>query len=350
MCLVGCADTKPAADGGEAGSAHSEAGEHANEHGAGTGGHSGTGGSHSNETAAGKGGETGGGTQSAAKLNGSFTLHFVPPVDAKDGAPARPAQSSFIGSAADGPAPVAMTWVKAQEADGCTLYTPKPVFCDPGCGVDAVCVTDDQCVPHPTAQTLGTIHLGGVGDAEISMTAIANKYQPPAGTMLPFPPCAEGKEVQLRAEGGAYQSFTLAATCISELTFKGPIKITRGQPMKLTWSAPGKADLARIQIHVDISHHGGARGKIDCDVKDTGSFDVQAALVDKLVDLGVSGFPTVVVARVSSGGVKTGDAAQVKLIVQESIEREIEIDGLVSCTQDSDCPAPKTCQADLSCK
>ena len=292
---------------------------------------------------------TGGEAHTGAKLTGTFTLHFNPPVEAKSGTPARPAQSSFIGSANDGPMPAANTWIKELDANGCTLYTPKAPFCDPGCGVSAVCVSDDQCVPHPTSQTLGTIHLGGVGESEISMTPIANKYQPGSGTILPFPPCAEGKEVQLRVEGGTYSAFTLAATCISELKFDGPVKITRGQPMKLHWSAPGNADLARIQVHVDISHHGGARGKIDCDLKDTGSFDVPAALVDKLVELGVSGFPTVVLARVSAGGVKSGEQNQVKLVVQESIEREIEIDGLVSCTEDSDCPAPKTCQIDLQC-
>lgn len=54
------------------------------------------------------------------------------------------------------------------------------------------------------------------------------------------------------------------------------------------------------------------RGKIDCDVKDTGSFDIPAAMVDK--------------------------------------QREIQNDGLVSCTEDGDCSPPKKCQADLSCK
>lgn len=340
-CSFGCAESSPAADGGAGNSAAQTM-----EQGSGAG-HSGGGGSHANDPGS---EQTSGGTRSSAKLAGTFTLHFVAPVEAKNGLDARPAQTSFIGSATDGQAPVANTWVKELEADGCTLYTPKPPFCDPRCDVSAVCVSDNECVPYPAPQTLGTIHLGGVGDRDVSMLPIANKYQPPTGTMLPFPPCVEGEEVQLRVEGGAYKSFTVAAACISELTFDGPVKITRGAPMKLAWSKPGKPDLARIQITVDISHHGGARGKIECDLKDTGSFDVPAALVDRLVELGVSGFPTVVLARVSSGGVKSGEQNQVKLVVQEKIERDIAIEGLVSCTEDSDCPAPKTCQTDLQCK
>lgn len=343
MSLLGCAEIKPAADGGDK---NAGAGQRAAEQSAGRSSMSET---HASEPDAGAGGKTDGGTLSGAKLSGTFTLQFAAPVEAKNGSPARPAQSSFIGSVNDGPIPVANTWVKEMDAEGCTLYSPKSRFCDPGCGVSAVCVNDNECVPYPASQGLGTIHLAGVGASDISMVPIANKYQP-VGTVLPFPPCAEGEEVRLRVEGGAYASFTLAASCISELTFNGPLQITRGEPMKLNWSAPGRSDLARIAVHVDISHHGGARGKIDCDLEDTGSFDIPALLVDKLVSFGASGFPTVVLARVSSGGVKSGEQNQVKLVVQESIEREIEIDGLVSCTKDGDCPAPKTCQTDLQCR
>lgn len=328
----GCAEAGPAADGGDARSAGAE------------------GDAQATPMPAATSGASGGERESSAKLAGSFTLSLVAPVDATDSTPARDAQSAFIGSAADGPVPVAMTWVSAQKADGCTLYTPQPLFCDPPCGASAVCVTDHQCLDYPTTQTLGTIRLSGLASGDVSMLPIAGKYQPPAGRSLAFPPCAEGDEVELAVDGANYTPFTLSTRCISALDFRGPIKITRGAPLELSWHAPGKTDVARIQVHVDISHHGGARGKIDCDVTDSGSLQIPAALVDELVDLGVAGFPTVVVTRISTGGVKVGDANQVKLQIQASIEREIEIDELMSCTEDSQCVAPKTCQADLTCK
>jgi hypothetical protein len=260
------------------------------------------------------------------------------------------AQSAFVGSLTDAAPPVAMSWVVSQEAGGCKLYTPKSPFCDPGCGGTAVCVTDDQCVERPTAQTVSTIHLTGVGPSELTMTPVAGNYQPKPGTVLPFPPCSEGSEVRLAADGGSFTPFVLVAKCIAELDFPGPVKIVKGSPLALTWKAPGQTALARIQVRVEISHHGGARGKIECDVADSGSLELPAAMVDKLVELGVAGFPTVVLTRIASGGVTSGEPKQVVLNVQESVEREVQIDGLISCMDDTDCPAPMTCQIDMSCK
>ena len=341
VCGLGCSDSSDddAANGGTGGGA---SGASAGSPAAGGGG-----------AAAGSGGSNSAGSSggmSNASLAGAFNLRLVPQMPGTSTTAASPAQTAFIGSVTDGPVPTPMSWVTAQEANGCTLYTPKSPFCDPGCGASAVCVTDDHCVDRPTAQSVGTIHLSGVGTDEVSMTPIAGNYQPKGGTMLPFPPCTEGSDVQVRAEGGAYDAFTLTAPCIAELKFDGPIEIKKATALKLSWNAPGKADLARIQVRVDISHHGGARGKIECDVDDTGALEIPAAMVDKLVELGVAGFPTVVVTRIATGGVNDGEPKQVKLNVQESIEREIVIDGLVSCTDSSQCTAPKTCQSDLTCR
>ena len=311
-----------------------------------TGGAGGAGGA---QTSAGAGhaGSTG---MSAATLVGAFNLRLVPATEATSTTTATAAQSAFIGSVADAATPSPMAWIVNQEANGCTLYTPKSPFCDPSCGASAVCVSDDRCVDRPTPQTVGTITLMGVGSSDISMTAIAGNYQPKGGTSLPFPPCTEGSAVTLAATGGTFSAFTLTTHCIAELDFQGPIKLVKGSPLKLTWTAPSQTTLARIQIRIDISHHGGARGKIECDVADSGSVEMPAAMIDKLLDLGVAGFPTVVVTRIASGGVASGEPKQVVLNVQESVEREVQIDGLLSCAGDGDCPAPKTCQTDLTCK
>jgi hypothetical protein len=332
--LVGCSDDDSS---GAAGTGSSQAGSAASSAGG--------------APAAGSGGSgTGAGGLSPTKLVGTFNLRLVPGIEASGTAAASAAQSAFIGSVADGPTPTAMAWLVDQEANGCTLYVPKSPFCDPGCGSSAVCVSDDTCVERPTSQTVGTIRLTGVGSSEVVMTPIAGNYQPKGGTALAFPPCMEGAEVKLAADGGTFTPFTLSAKCIAELDFKGPIKIVKGSALKLTWKAPGQAALARIQVRLDISHHGGARGKIECDVADSGSLEMPAVMVDKLVDLGVAGFPTVVVTRIASGGVASGEPKQVVLNVQESVEREVQIDGLVSCADSTDCPAPKTCQSDLTCK
>jgi hypothetical protein len=342
--LGACGHDAVAADGGGSGSA-AVGGAGIGASLAGTGGGAGTAGA-----AASGGSAAGGGALSPAKLAGAFNLKLEPARTATSTSMGSAAQTGFVGSLTDAPPPVAMSWVVSQEASGCKLYTPKSPFCDPGCGGNAVCVTDDQCVERPSAQTVGSIHLTGVGSSELTMDPVAGNYQPKAGTVLPFPPCTEGSQVRVAAEGGSFTPFVLVAKCIAELDFPGPVKIVKGSPLLLTWKAPGQTSLARIQVRLEISHHGGARGKIECDVDDDGSLELPAAMLDKLVELGVAGFPTVVLTRIASGGVTSGEPKQVVLNVQESVQREVQIDGLVSCMDDTDCAAPMTCQLDMSCK
>lgn len=313
----------------------------------------------SSSTSAGTGASAGSGGSGSAgdkqapdKLAGAFTLRLVPQSEPSDGSQPVPAQTAFLGAVSDGPTPVQNTWKADQSAVGCTLYTPKSPFCDPNCGSSAVCVEDDQCVDRPTSKSVGTIHLKGVGSSEVAMNPVGtnNNYQPTASTKLPYPPCAEGAEVTLSVDGGAYRAFDLKSKCIAPLEFDGPIKLTKDMPLALKWKAPGDPKLARMQIRLDISHHGGSRGKIECDVEDSGSLELPAAMITKLLDLGVAGYPTIILTRASNGGASSGEPKQVTFSVVESVERAVTIDGLISCTDDTDCPSGKTCQTDLTCK
>jgi hypothetical protein len=67
------------------------------------------------------------------------------------------------------------------------------------------------------------------------------------------------------------------------------------------------------------------------------------------LNLGVAGFPTVVVTR-SATGSTTIAPGRVDLVVSSTIERSVEIAGLTSCTADTDCQPGQTCQSDLTCK
>src|SRR4029079_1958057 len=110
---------------------------------------------------------------------------------------------------------------------------------------------------------------------------------------LPNPPCAEGADVSLMAD-----AFSMQEKCIAPFDLApGVVAVKRGEAMPLTWNAPSMPDLARVQIRLDISHHGGKKGEIDCAVPDMGAFEIPASLVTDLVDLGLAGFPTVQVAR-----------------------------------------------------
>jgi hypothetical protein len=177
----------------------------------------------------------------------------------------------------------------------------------------------------------------------------ANNYQPPAGTTLPFPPCAAGAELKLSAAGGSYAPFTLGASCIEPLELAGPVRIAMGQPLALSWNKGASNMKVNVKVLLDISQHGTSKGKIECDVSDTGSLSIPAALVNALVDLGVSGFPTVLVTRELDGTAAAGGPANVFLKISAPYRRAVEIPGLVSCNESSQCPAGQTCQVDLKC-
>jgi hypothetical protein len=71
--------------------------------------------------------------------------------------------------------------------------------------------------------------------------------------------------------------------------------------------------------------------------------------VSKLLNLGVAGFPTVIVTRhlVGSTVIPPG---RVELEISSTVEQAVMIDGLNSCTDKADCPNGQDCQADLTCK
>jgi hypothetical protein len=259
------------------------------------------------------------------------------------------ARTSIIGKLSDGPTPNPEVWMLEREADGCKLYVPEGVLCQPTCGATAACVHGNTCLPYPMATTAGTVTLTGIGSSPIVMDPIANNYQPKASASVPYPPCSEGDTLTLAAAGGGKGGFEISTKCIAPLEFDAELTLQKGQPLKLSWSAPGQPNLAMISVKLDISHHGGSTGKIECEVADTGSLEISAMLVDRLLDLGTAGFPTIALTR-EIVAAASGSAKYVTLTVASPIERPVVIPGLVSCSKDTECPMGQSCQTNRACK
>jgi hypothetical protein len=286
-------------------------------------------------------------------LVGSFVVRAKPPIPGMGG-PDTPGSTAVLGKVYDGPNPAAIIWVKGTQEGDCQLLTPKVPFCNTPCGGSAVCVADDTCEPYPTAHSAGTVTLSGLkgeaGVADIVMDPIANSYQPPASVKLAYPAFAEGDTIRFSAKGDYFAAFTVEAKGVSPLELQAAaIKLDGAAPLKLGWTAPGKPELSTIHIKLDISHHGGTKGMIECDTADDGAIELSAALVKELLDLGVAGYPSIIVTRKSTGSA-TIKEGRVDAVVSSEIERAIEVPGLTSCTGDTDCTAPQTCQSDLTCK
>lgn len=284
-------------------------------------------------------------------LAGTFAITLVPPVTQTG----TPGFTSVLGKVYDGATPSPIIWNESSKAGPCRLRKPRVPFCNSPCTGGAICVADDKCQRYPTAQSVGAVRVTGLrtqaGMTEFSMTQVAGAYQLPAGVSCPFPAFSEGAAIQFETAGGAYAPFTLQTTGISPLTLlNDQIPLAMNQALTLRWTPPGQAAGAKVLIKLDISHHGGTKGAIECEADDTGSVEIAAALITELLDLGAAGFPTVVVTRRSAVGTALIAPGRVELSVSSGVEHPVQVPGITSCNDDKDCPMGQTCQADLTCK
>ncbi len=273
---------------------------------------------------------------------GSFIVELIGKTDSSD------AYVAVSGKVYDGVTPATVVWDLVTSAAGCQLLKPRAPFCTTPCGGGGVCVEDEQCASYPTAQDLGSVTVQGLGSSDVVMKPIASSYQLPGDVTLAYPPAAEGAPVSLQVSGGPFGAFSIQTKMVAPLVAGGTLTLDPSQPLALTWTAPGDTELARLQVKVDISHHGGSKGKIECDVADTGSLQIPASMVKSLIDLGVAGFPTVTLTRVASGSTAIAPG-KVSLQTLSSVALELLVPGVQSCHEDTDCQTGHTCQQDLTC-
>ncbi len=285
------------------------------------------------------------------ELVGAFQVLLVAPVAATATKPAEDGYAVFAGKVYDGPTPANVVWEQKLEEGSCKLLTPRVPFCSVSCGA-GVCVEDDSCQNYPTAQSVGTLTVKGLktasGADEFTLNPIANGYQSPT---LPYQAFEEGGEISVNAAGaGSVGAFALTVKGIALLELTGgALKLQNDSPLTVSWKAPSVADVGKIYVKLDISHHGGSKGKIECVADDSGSLVIAAPLINRLLALGASGFPTIVVDRKSLAAAKIS-YGNVQLSVISEVETEVEVPGIISCNDDTDCPNGQTCQKDLKCQ
>jgi hypothetical protein len=282
-----------------------------------------------------------------SNTSGYFRIHLNEKTEYSQGLP------TVEGRVYAGVSPSAILWVEKARSGGCALYEPKAPFCDPGCGTQGLCVEDGVCQAFARPIVVGKVTLTGArtkaGQASFEMEPTSNVYQVPAGTNLEYLPFAEGDEVKISAAGDtALGSFSIAGKAISRLVvLSDTIALADGQPLRLRWAPPAKDAGSTVLVDVDISHHGGSKGKIACEAADNGSLDIASSLAGALKALGVSGFPRVELTRKS---VSRHPQTHVDLEIESTITKLLTIPGLVSCNVDEECPEGKTCQQDMQCQ
>lgn len=242
----------------------------------------------------------------------------------------------------DRPKPEQVIWDKKKTDGDCALYIPRAPFCE-SCPTGQVCVEMNTCRAQAVARAVGDVTLSGLNSTAkpLPLVSVADTYSSPE--TLSLPPCTVGGTVKLDASGaGEYPAFSVQAKCIAPLVVPSTsMPLESGKAFTLTWT-PGSVAEAHITFEFDLSHHGGSKGQIRCETADSGSLQVSAALMKSLMDLGITGFPWLTVARVAKGTIPVGSGqAQLKIYSEERIN--LEVPGVISCQKDADCPTGKTC-------
>ena len=272
--------------------------------------------------------------------------------------------ASIAGQVADGVAPLSVLQEVAAEG-GCRLLRRVNPFCDPPCAGGDVCGQDGACHPFPLNVSVGAVAIAGTlatagapPSPGAPVTLEANATGGYAKTDVPFPLFEPGAAVTLSAAGDVAPGFELHGEGVEDVALPAEtLTMKKGAPLTVTWQAPGAgaASHARIYFTINVDQHGNSPATLACDVADTGSYTVPAALITQLVDLGVSGFSTFDVYRRTVDSVTldmsgwgqpgglVGDTGCVELRVMSYAPGKVLVAGHVPCTKDLDCPDGETC-------
>lgn len=242
------------------------------------------------------------------------------------------------GSVANGVVPVTILDETMASGD-CRLLLRHNLFCEGGCEQAETCDFDGTCVPYPEAIDLGPVTLAGLV-RDVSMDPV----QPGAryfDTSLPHPAMTAGALLQLRTEGGPLGPFDLHGIGVAGLELDGAAWVLdRGQDLTVRWSpAPGRS---HVRMEVRIDQHGISPSTLVCDFDDDGEGSAPAAIVDALIDAGVTGFPNGTLSR------RTVDQATVPggcvdLVTQSVRNPDVRVSGFIPCDEPSDCPDGLDC-------
>jgi len=243
-------------------------------------------------------------------------------------------------------------WPEVAAEGECRVIVGPMLRCDSPCSIDRICAPGNSCIPEPRSQNLGAVTITGLAQTvviEPIMPSFPLYYinLPPSA---PFPPAPPDAEVRLRTGGGAYSPFSLTAHGVEPLRFEGKgLRVVRGQPLSVDWTPPVRPGLARIRILLELAPEAGIAARIACDVADTGSTAIPAALVEALLDRGTSAFPQITLTRRSVAST-TIEPGCVELAVSSELVRDVEIEGVISCVDDTQCPTGQRCRMNHACQ
>ncbi|HJN78255.1 MAG TPA: hypothetical protein QGF58_30360 [Myxococcota bacterium] len=249
------------------------------------------------------------------------------------------------GSVADGVVPISVLEETVTDGD-CRLLKRNNPYCDPGCDAGETCDFDGTCLPYPPSQDLGTVSIYGLAQAvEMEPVFPGNTY---FDTSLPHPAWSPGDVLVLEMPGGVYGPAELHGVGVDELTgINEPWAVEGGEDFTVTWDAPTTDEVhSQIEFFLNIDLHGISPSVMRCSFEDTGSATVSGAVIEALVDTGVTGFPS---ASLERRTVDKADAGEGCMDFQVSSKQSVDIDvvGFTPCVTNAECPEGQECNEEF---
>lgn len=234
-------------------------------------------------------------------------------------------------------------------SDGpCELLEPKNLFCDPMCGAGETCGDDGSCVPLPSNQSVGIVRIEGLS-AEIEMEARAPVFFYNHVGELPHPALQRGDAIVLLAAPEDLAPFSMATIGIDPLDVTTQsLALAHDSGASLYWTPGSGHEAVAMEIELNIANHGGTPARVQCVTSDVGQFEIPSSMINALLNMGYSGFPSVTLTRAASN-IAQIEYGCVAFRTQSRVVIPVEIPGLISCSNDNDCPTAQTCQVDLTC-
>jgi len=245
------------------------------------------------------------------------------------------------GEVADAVLPVAVLAVVTTSGE-CTLYRKENPFCEPPCGPGDTCDYDGACIPYPIPQDLGDVTVSGLEGGNVDMNPLGD---PPIyyATEIPYPPWQPGAAITIKSTGGVRTPLDM--TGVGPQTFSvtdTAWTIQRGQPLTAHWAAPSGPVDTRVELQLLIDQHGNAPASVKCDFDDDGEAEVPVAIINALLDSGVSGFPSGRLTRQTFDSMAIG-AFCADFAVRAPRNVKITVSGHTPCLHDNQCPSGQTC-------
>lgn len=233
----------------------------------------------------------------------------------------------------------------AGEVGPCRLQERRILVCLPACGGSEACGESGSCIPYPRQLDIGVVDIAGLTRAT-SMTPLqpGNTYFSPGADN---PPYASDAQIVLTAQGGSgVAAFELLGHGSAPLVDAPSWQLARGQALSLSWPVPSTPAPTHVLVELTIDQHGASPFTLSCELEDTGSASVPAAIIEQLIDAGVSGFPNGRIMRRTADHVQLEQGC-VELVVGSPRSANVTLAGYTPCINSAACPSGQSCNTTL---